>query len=92
MHPGLPGEGWLKGNFQEPFRNRESNMMDSQLNKGPVDCRGTFFIGVVKCRINLVSSRSAPDTGKKSNFLSRKCTSFSRGIPTDLSRMMTHVE
>lgn len=75
-------------------------MMDSQLNKGPVDCRGAFFKGVVECGITLVSSRSAPDTGKISNFLSRKCTSFSwpipcawnQDIPTDASRMMIHVE
>ncbi len=74
--------------------------MDSQLNKAPVDCRGAFFKGAVECRDNAISSRSAPDTGKISHLLSRKCTLFFRpiptawnaGIPTQMSRMMTHVE
>lgn len=38
----------MKGNFQGPFRNRELNMMDSRMNKGPVNCRGAFFNGVVE--------------------------------------------
>jgi len=96
----LPGEGWLKGNFQGPFRNRELNMMDSQLNKAPVFYRGAFFKGAVDCRDHPIFSRSAPDTGKISNLLSGKCTPFfwpipaawNFGIPTELSRMMTHVE